>query len=75
MKRKFIAGAVCPSCGKQDKIVLLADRGGKVMECVSCGYKKVQGAEVQDGKIKTTETENAKHKKTDNDKAQTITWK
>lgn len=70
MKRKFIAGAVCPSCGKQDKIVLLADQDEKVMECVSCGYKQIQGAEVAEG-----ESAEVKGTETNNDETQTIKWK
>lgn len=40
MKRRFIAGAVCPSCEKQDKIVMYDDEEGRRWrECVSCGFK------------------------------------
>ncbi len=36
MARRFIAGAVCPRCGLQDKLVVDADKG--LRECVSCGF-------------------------------------
>jgi uncharacterized metal-binding protein (TIGR02443 family) len=34
--RRFIAGAVCPRCGKQDKLVI--DKETDARECVSCGF-------------------------------------
>ena len=36
MKKRFIAGAVCPRCGEMDKLVV--DLEGNHRECVSCGY-------------------------------------
>lgn len=40
MKRRFIAGAVCPRCALMDKIVMYDNaQGGRVRECVSCGYQ------------------------------------
>lgn len=40
MKRRFIAGAVCPRCAQMDKIVMYDDEHGqRVRECVSCGYR------------------------------------
>ena len=38
MKKRFIAGAVCPHCGLMDKVVMLMDSDDKHRECVSCGY-------------------------------------
>ncbi len=35
-RRRFIAGAVCPSCGQQDKIAVDPDRDQRI--CVSCGF-------------------------------------
>lgn len=40
MTRRFIAGAVCPQCQLQDKIVLYIENGDKFFECVKCGYKE-----------------------------------
>jgi len=37
MTRRFIAGAVCPRCGKMDK--LLVDSATDLRECVSCGFQ------------------------------------
>lgn len=40
--RRFIAGAVCPRCSLQDKIVSYRDAAGdQVRECVSCGFRDV----------------------------------
>lgn len=36
MPRRFIAGAVCPRCGLQDKLVVDTEAG--LRECVSCGF-------------------------------------
>jgi uncharacterized metal-binding protein (TIGR02443 family) len=36
MPRRFIAGAVCPRCALQDKLVVDTDVG--LRECVSCGF-------------------------------------
>lgn len=40
LKRRFIAGAVCPACEQMDKVVMFDDDDGKRWrECVSCGFK------------------------------------
>lgn len=42
MKRRFIAGAVCPRCGQLDKLVMYdTSAGERVQECVRCGYRDV----------------------------------
>ncbi len=45
MKKRFIAGAVCPRCGKMDKLVV--DLEGNQRECVSCGYRDERPSEDQ----------------------------
>ena len=41
LKRRFIAGAVCPKCAGMDKIVMYdTDDGHRFRECVSCGFKE-----------------------------------
>jgi len=37
-RRRFIAGAVCPRCAAQDKIVVDPDTDRRV--CVSCGFSE-----------------------------------
>lgn len=37
VKRQFIAGATCPSCGAVDKIQRCQEGDKTWMECVACG--------------------------------------
>lgn len=40
LKRRFIAGAVCPACEQMDKVVMYDDEQGvRWRECVSCGFR------------------------------------
>jgi hypothetical protein len=42
MKRRFIAGAQCPKCEQQDKIVMYDDeQQQRWRECVACGFKDI----------------------------------
>ncbi len=42
MKRRFIAGVICPSCEKMDKMVMFDDdEHQRWRECVSCGFKEL----------------------------------
>ncbi|GAA4884102.1 YheV family putative zinc ribbon protein [Ferrimonas pelagia] len=43
-KKRFIAGATCPQCQQQDSIMLYAQSGVEVMECVECGHQRRQGS-------------------------------
>ena len=45
MKKRFIAGAVCPRCGEMDKLVV--DLEGEQRECVSCGFTDERPNQVQ----------------------------
>ncbi|CAM3489412.1 YheV family putative zinc ribbon protein [Parendozoicomonas haliclonae] len=38
MKKRFIAGAVCPSCAEMDRLVVYEDQGVTIRECVNCGF-------------------------------------
>ena len=38
MKRRFIAGAVCPSCGELDRLVVEGEGSAKTRRCVACGF-------------------------------------
>lgn len=39
MKKRFIAGAVCPVCKEQDKIIVFYnEKNNMVKECVRCGF-------------------------------------
>ena len=39
VKKRFIAGAVCPSCSAMDRIVMYRDGERDFRECVECGFK------------------------------------
>lgn len=41
-RRRFIAGAVCPNCGQQDKIVVDFDADER--RCVACGFREARPA-------------------------------
>ncbi len=38
IKKRFIAGAICPKCSELDKIVVYQKEGQDFRECVSCGF-------------------------------------
>ena len=38
VKKRFIAGAVCPRCGEMDKLVTYKQDGEQWRECVGCGF-------------------------------------
>jgi uncharacterized metal-binding protein (TIGR02443 family) len=40
IKRRFVAGAVCPRCSEMDKLVVYNEEGKDYRECVACGYKE-----------------------------------
>lgn len=42
--RRFIAGAKCPACGLEDKIVMYSVDGQKFYECVKCGHKEAESS-------------------------------
>lgn len=38
MKKRFIAGAVCPSCSKEDTLRWWQESNIEYVECVDCGH-------------------------------------
>ncbi len=46
VKKRFIAGAICPQCKAQDTMALTKEDGVEKVTCVSCGEQMVQ-AEAQ----------------------------
>ncbi len=44
--KRFIAGAICPSCNEADTMQI--DNGNKNIECIDCGY--IQTAQERDSK-------------------------
>ncbi|MBR9912623.1 MAG: YheV family putative metal-binding protein [Gammaproteobacteria bacterium] len=64
LKKRFIAGAVCPRCAEMDKIVVYHQEGKDYRECVSCGYSDVMhfpgaGRELETRVNKTEEEKKA----------------
>jgi hypothetical protein len=39
-KRRFISGAVCPQCKKQDVIMVFHENDADWQTCVDCGHKE-----------------------------------
>lgn len=46
-KKRFIAGAVCPACSEQDKLMMWSEEGVPHRECVACGYADTLNAQGQ----------------------------
>lgn len=42
LKKRFIAGAVCPKCKSQDTMALTKENGVETVTCVSCGEQMTQ---------------------------------
>jgi len=38
--KRFIAGAVCPQCRLEDRILVYRDEHGDCRECVACGWRE-----------------------------------
>ena len=51
---KFIAGAICPSCGDIDSIMLKND--DSEIRCVSCNYLKMKDQEFDEKDIRIIES-------------------
>ncbi|ASP38056.1 hypothetical protein CHH28_04880 [Bacterioplanes sanyensis] len=48
MKRRFIAGAVCPKCAEMDRVVMFTNGDGdEVRECVACGFSQTSSEQRQ----------------------------
>lgn len=39
IRKRFIAGAICPKCGMLDRIVVYREQQKDLRECVNCGFK------------------------------------
>jgi uncharacterized protein len=51
MPKRFIAGAVCPRCGEQDKLTV--DTETDLRECVKCDFSEKRPQEGGSAEIKT----------------------
>ena len=46
IKKRFIAGAVCPGCGEMDVIQMFVNASGaQQKECVECDYSEILASE------------------------------
>ena len=45
MKKRFIAGAICPKCNAMDTMALTKDDNVETVTCVSCGHQMSQPEE------------------------------
>ena len=52
-RRRFIAGATCPSCKATDTIMLYFENNLEKLKCVECDYQETQ----IDDKVKATTRE------------------
>lgn len=39
--KRFIAGAVCPQCRSEDRVLVYRRDGQDCRECVACGWREV----------------------------------
>ena len=46
-KKRFIAGATCPGCGKTDTIFVLRDEENQSRHCVQCDFSEQLTDEVK----------------------------
>ncbi len=53
MKKRFIAGAVCPRCGEMDRLHTFEKEGSTIKECVSCGFTETQLVQVAVEELET----------------------
>lgn len=42
MRKKFISGAICPSCKTQDTLMVWRENNIEHAECVACGHQLAQ---------------------------------
>ena len=49
IKRRFIAGVVCPKCSEMDRTVMYTNEAGEeVRECISCGFSQTSSEQAAD---------------------------
>lgn len=48
MKRRFIAGAKCPQCQAEDRVVMLSTAEDEWIECIECGYSERRPTHVEE---------------------------
>ena len=64
-KKRFIAGAVCPTCKAMDKLMTYEFENNSYLECVSCGYKISENDDLPKAKEHTIKLPTRKSKNND----------
>ncbi len=55
MKKRFIAGAICPKCKAMDSLALTKEHGVEKVTCVSCGMQMSQPEEQVEPQVRGDE--------------------
>lgn len=54
IKKRFIAGVVCPRCSEMDRTVMFRNENDdEVRECVSCGYSQTLSEHLHEESLAT----------------------
>ena len=56
-RKRFIAGAICPQCKKQDTIILFGQQNEQHIACVDCGFlqfKREEPTQTKEAVVKFT---------------------
>lgn len=56
MKKRFIAGAKCPSCQAIDTMALTKENGVEKVTCVQCGEQMAEPEQQVKKEVRATET-------------------
>lgn len=68
VKRRFMAGAVCPRCSKMDTIQVYNLEGKDFRECVECGFKEEMRLNIAPSELETR----VNHQEEDQEQVQVI---
>ncbi len=55
MRKRFIAGAVCPKCQAKDTLALWRENNVEVVECVQCGHHMREADKQVRDQVRTNE--------------------
>ncbi len=56
MRKRFIAGAVCPQCQQKDTLAMWQENNIDVVECVKCGHQMREADKSAKSHVRDTET-------------------
>jgi len=55
MRKRFIAGAICPTCQAIDTLALRRENNIDVVECVKCGHQMREADKQARDQVRTNE--------------------